>query len=135
MVDAEVRKVNNFVSVDGDTVKVNVMGKGYGANQPYFNKIVSIPKNKFLSWLRANLKNLIKINPWWIAFSAAMAAVGWAFDELLSQYTQLLTSPVGRCYSGSYLGTGYLYGSNMTIKQCAIAVMPSGGTYRSYSYV
>lgn len=88
MVEAEIRKVNNFVSVDGDTVKVNVMGKGYAPNQPYFNKTVSIPKSRFLSWLKANLKNLMKINPWWIAFAAAMAAAGWAFDELLNQYVK-----------------------------------------------
>ena len=99
MVDAEVRKVNNFVSVDGDTVKVNVMGKGYGANQPYFNKTVSIPKNKFLSWVKANLKNLIKINPWWIAFAAAMAAAGWAFDALLDMYVKPVNNFVkGLCH-------------------------------------
>lgn len=96
MVPAEIRQVNNFVSVDGDTVKVNVMGKGYAAGQPYFNKTVAIPKANFLSWLKGNLKNLIKINPWWIAFAAAMAAAGWAFDELLNMYVK----PVNNFYRG-----------------------------------
>jgi len=99
MVEAEIRKVNNFVSVDGDTVKVNVMGKGYAPNQPYFNKTVSIPKSKFLSWLKANLKNLMKINPWWIAFAAAMAAAGWAFDALLNQFTRPVLTDYGLCNS------------------------------------
>ncbi len=99
MVDAEVRKVNNFISVDGDTVKVNITGKGYGANQPYFNKVVSIPKANFISWLKANIKNLMKINPWWIAFAAAMAAAGWAFDALLNQFTRPVLTDYGLCSS------------------------------------
>lgn len=106
MVDAEVRKVNNFVSVDGDTVKVNVMGKGYAGNSPYFNKTVSIPKANFLSWVKGNLKNLIKINPWWMAFAAAMAAAGWAFDELMNQYTKpVSTLKRGYCHPSFVVGT------------------------------
>lgn len=125
MVEAEIRKVNNFVSVDGDTVKVNVMGKGYAPNQPYFNKTVSIPKSKFLSWLKANLKNLMKINPWWIAFAAAMAAAGWAFDELLNQMTVNVSKHLGSC------GTRV----NATVLQCAQGLATDvGGTYKSFAY-
>lgn len=130
MVDAEVRRVNNFVSVDGDSVKVNVMGKGYGANQPYFNKTVSIPRTKFLSWVRANLKNLIKINPWWIAFAAAMAAAGWAFDALLNQFTSISpdkkphpNSPFASCFMGANIGgTDYQFPhSPITYSSCLAA--------------
>lgn len=125
MVDAEVRKVNNFVSVDGDTVKVNVMGKGYAPNQPYFTKTVAIPKARFLSWLKANLKNLMKINPWWIAFAAAMAAAGWAFDELLNQMTVNVSKHLGSC------GTRV----NATVLQCAQGLATDvGGTYKSFAY-
>lgn len=135
MVDAEVRKVNNFVSVDGDTVKVNVMGKGYGANQPYFNKTVSIPKSNFLSWLKANLKNLMKINPWWIAFSAAMAAAGWAFDELLNQYTK----PVNTLKRGYCIPTFSLTSTTQCVDEYKTARGPisdfktSGSWYRNTS--
>lgn len=126
MVDAEVRKVNNFISVDGDTVKVNVMGKGYAPNQPYFNKTVSIPKSRFLSWLKANLKNLMKLNPWWVAFAAAMAAAGWAFDELLNQMTVNTNKYYGSC--GQF--------TNVTPLQCAKNMAAaSGSTYQSLEYV
>jgi hypothetical protein len=130
MVDAEVRRVNEFISVDGNNVKVNITGKGYGANQPYFNKTVTIPKANFLSWVKANLKNLMKINPWWIAWAAAMAAAGWAFDALLGQMTHTLAVKYGQCRYGSIN-----YGDSVTLEACAKSIIPPQiGTYVSYTH-
>lgn len=99
MVPAEIRQVGDFISADGNNIKVNVIGKGYGANQPYFTRAVTIPKSQFLSWLRANLKNLMKINPWWIAFAAFLAAADWAFDAILGMYVKPVNNFVrGLCH-------------------------------------
>lgn len=87
MIDAEVRKVNGFVSADANGIKVNVTGKGYPPSAPYFQTNTVIPKPTFMSFVKGNMKTLAKRSPYYMGWAAAMAAAGWAFDELTGEAT------------------------------------------------
>ncbi|WP_368165810.1 hypothetical protein [Aeromonas sp. R9-1] len=79
---AEVIKVNSVQSVTSESIKISTTVRGFAANDPYAIKSVTVPKSNFMSFVKGNLKNLVKINPWWIAYAATIAAAGWAIDEL-----------------------------------------------------
>ncbi|WP_421196503.1 hypothetical protein [Aeromonas enteropelogenes] len=114
MIDAEIRKVNGFVSADSNGIKVNVTGKGYAASAPYFQTTTTVPKPTFLGFVKNNMKSLAKRSPYYIGWAAAMAGAGWAIDELTGQLTKPVVIHRGNC-TDSY-GTGL--GSNKSVSEC-----------------
>lgn len=109
MIDAEVRKVNSFVSADSDGIKVNVTGKGYKASAPYFQTNTVVPKPTFTSFVKGNIRTLAKRSPYYAGWLATMGAAGWAIDELHNQMTETSTKlKIGnvQCYgiNGYYIG-------------------------------
>ncbi|QXC33028.1 hypothetical protein [Aeromonas sp. FDAARGOS 1407] len=97
MIDAEIRKVNGFVSADSNGIKVNVTGKGYAASAPYFQTTTTVPKPTFMSYVRGNMKSLVKRSPYYIGWLATMAAAGWVIDELTGQMSKPSIKIVGPC--------------------------------------
>ncbi|MDM5062665.1 hypothetical protein OB934_07665 [Aeromonas salmonicida] len=70
-IPAQVTSVGSYVSADSTAIKVNTLVKGFASNDPYFPKVVSVPKAGFFSFARANMGSLLKANAWWVAFSIA----------------------------------------------------------------
>lgn len=70
-IPAHVTSVGSYASADSTAIKVNTLVKGFASNDPYFPKVVSVPKAGFFSFARANMGGLLKANAWWLAFSIA----------------------------------------------------------------
>ncbi|WP_421224920.1 hypothetical protein [Aeromonas enteropelogenes] len=98
MIDAEIRKVNGFVSADSNGIKVDVTGKGYSASSPYFRTTTTVPKPTFMGFVKGNMKSLVKKSPYYIAWAATIGAAGWAIDELTGQITGTAVIKKGSCY-------------------------------------
>lgn len=113
MIDAEIRKVNGFVSADSNGIKVNVTGKGYAASAPYFQTTTTVPKPTFMSFVKGNMKSLVRKSPYYIAWAGAIAAAGWAIDELTGQVKTTVKIGKGTC-TQNYLPTRY----DVTPEEC-----------------
>ncbi|HAT2715960.1 TPA: hypothetical protein I8303_004777 [Aeromonas hydrophila] len=70
-IPAQVTSVGSYVSADSTAIKLNTLVKGFAANDPYFPKVVSVPKTGFFSFVRSGMGSLVKTNAWWLAFSIA----------------------------------------------------------------
>lgn len=113
MIDAEVVKVNSVVSVDSNGIKVNVTGKGFKASAPYFNTTTVVPKPTFMSFVKGNMKSLVRKSPYYIGWAAAMAAAGWAIDELTGEVKTTVKIGKGTC-TQNYVPPRY----NVTVEEC-----------------
>lgn len=135
MIDAEIRKVNGFVSADSNGIKVDVTGKGYAASSPYFRTTTTVPKPTFMGFVKGNMKSLVKKSPYYVAWAATMVAAGWAIDELTGQVTKPAITHTGLCKQGSTL-----IASGVTPDACQQALIDYGSTFLgefeiSYRYV
>lgn len=120
---AEVIKVNAVQSVTSESIKISTTVRGFAANDPYAIKSVSVPKSNFMSFVKGNLKNLVKINPWWVAYAAVIASAGWVIDELTGQVSYNQVVFTGQC--GTNFGNYYQIG----FEQC-LAYVLQGNTLK-----
>lgn len=76
-----------------EAVTVGVIAKGFAANDPYVRTTATLPRATFASRLNA-------LRGSWAgraAFVAAVAALGWAFDDELGFYTSSQAQHTGYC--------------------------------------
>ncbi|WP_447824954.1 hypothetical protein [Aeromonas salmonicida] len=115
MIDAEVRKVNNFVSADSNGIKVNVIGKGYKGNAAFFQTNTVVPKATFTSHIKSSIGSLYKRNAFYAGWFATMAAAGWAIDELHNQMSVTKNIFKGYCNNKAPI---------VTVEECAKSITP-----------
>ncbi|RQM71371.1 DUF883 domain-containing protein [Aeromonas enteropelogenes] len=120
---AEVIKVNAVTSVSSTAIKVSTMVRGFAANDPYMVKNIDVPKANFMSHLKSSaggIGGLVKKNAWYAGWFAAMAAAGWAIDELTGQMTKPTFKITGSCFFSG--GNQFAFG---TPQYCAAEASPS----------
>lgn len=128
MIDAEVIKVNNVVSADANSIKVNVTAKGFKASAPYFQTTATVPKPTFMGFVKGNMKSIAKRSPYYLAWAASIAAAGWAIDELTGEVKKPLKDYIVGYYWASYNGALYIQGSaKSTASQSCTSAATSEG--------
>lgn len=132
--NAEVIKANSVKVVNDSLIKVNTTIKGYGANAPYAIKTVDVPKTSFMSHVRTNMRSLVKKNAWYAAWFAAMAAAGWAINELTGQVTAVNNSWVGSCMYGNPLIVHPVTVELTSCAKIALSGQKPNTTFISYRY-
>lgn len=127
---AEIIKVNAVTAATNTAITVSTTIRGFAANDPYQIKSIDVPKTRYMGFVKGNLGSLVKKNAWYAGWFAAMAAAGWAIDELTNQVTQTQVAFTGTCsLASSPFGQAPSY---MTAEQCATWALSS--YYPSYSY-
>lgn len=82
---AEIIRVNAVTAATNTAITVSTTIRGFAANDPYQIKTVDVPKTRFMGHVKNNLGSLVKKNAWYAGWFAAMAAAGWAIDELTNE--------------------------------------------------
>lgn len=80
------------VFMTAETVAIQVLAKGFAANDPYVRTTATIPRSK----LSANLAKMR--GPRWVgmlALLATVAAYGWDYDEQVGLYVPIKSLPAG----------------------------------------
>lgn len=126
-IPAKVVHVSEIKAVTSTGVTVTSVIKGFAANDPYAARVSTIPKAKFIGWVKPNIGTLVKANLWWVGFGAVMAAAGWAIDELTGQVQQ---QPLPSDYEYGYyynVGIGSFSGYGATASDgCSALAKVSG---------
>lgn len=117
---AEIIRVNAVTAATNTAITVSTTIRGFAANDPYQIKTVDVPKTRFMGHVKSNLGSLVKKNAWYAGWFAAMAAAGWAIDELTNQVTQPLTTWRGTCKNTT--SQFPINTPNMLLMDCAAAI-------------
>lgn len=77
------------------SVAIGVIAKGFSANDPYVRTTATISRSR----LAQNMATSLRGSPWagLAALTAALAGLGWSYDEDIGLYTIIKTLPPGYC--------------------------------------